>query len=226
MAEELARGDEIAQHAEQSSPLSDSPLGEQDMFPIGLGITEPQSAQHASVAQQTSKPSQASTRREKLLRKAAFFAVESLSTADRMDITFADLTSRELPLQSAMVTFDCAQVLAEWIATLQDRVGQYLGILGQDPVDVCQVPAIMLLAEEDTQLLRKVQEVLDGWEKKLKIDLVSSLQGGCAVKILRITGHMLGKTDVWPVTRLMAQCLETHASHMKARAERSVHLLD
>lgn len=226
MAEELARGDEIIQHADQSSPLRDSSMAEQAMFTVGLGITNSRATQHSPATQQSSQSSQASSRREKLLRKAAAFAVESLSMSDRMNVTFADLTSRELPLQSAMCAFDCAQVLAEWIATLQDRVGQYLGILGQDPVDVCEVPAIMLLAEEDTQLLRKVEEVLDGWEKKLGMNSVSGLQGGYAVKILKCTVHMLSKSDVWPVTKLMAQCLESHANHMKARAERSVRLLE
>ncbi|PSR79717.1 fungal-specific transcription factor domain-domain-containing protein [Coniella lustricola] len=222
MAEELARGDEFIQHAEIASPVPGANIGgDEEMLSLGLvGVSEIQSTQLSSSAGASNKSSQAG--REKLLRKAAFYAVESLLSADKSRVTYADLTSRELPLQSAMCTFDSAQVLAEWIATLQDRIGQYLGILGHDPVDLSQVPAIMLLTDEDTQLLRKAQEILDRWEQKLEVDFVSSLQGGYAAKILRMTGHILGKSDVWPVTRLMTQCLETHANHVHARAERSL----
>ncbi len=140
--------------------------------------------------------------------------------SDKLGVTFADLTSRELPLQSAMCAFDCAQVLAEWVATLQDRVGRYLGILGQDDVDLTQVPAIMLLEEEDVKLLGKIQEVLSGAEIKMNIDLsadngVSGLNSGLvnlgmevrlptddhsgfAAKILKVTAYMLDKAAVWP----------------------------
>ncbi|KAF3770589.1 hypothetical protein M406DRAFT_271854 [Cryphonectria parasitica EP155] len=224
VAEELARGDDIFQHAEQASSIRLA--GGQEKISTGLALTGSQTAQLTSDTTEPPKSRQASSRREKLLRKAASCAVESLLMADKFNITFAELTSRELPLQSAMCAFDCAQVLAEWIATLQDRIGQYLGILGQDQVDLVQVPAIMLLAEEDTRLLHRVQDLLDGWGKKLEMDFVSGLQGGYAVKILRTTGHMLSKSNVWPVTRLMVQCLETHANHMKARAERSVRTLE
>ncbi|EON99103.1 putative dna binding regulatory protein [Phaeoacremonium minimum UCRPA7] len=175
----------------------------------------------------------ATSRREKHLRKAAFYAADSLSMADKLGITFADFTSRELPLQSAMCAFDCAQVLAEWVATLQDRVGRYLGILGQDDVDLSQVPAIMLLEDEDVKLLHKIQDVLNGAEVKMNMELVAGVAGmdarlqigevtGYAAKILRVTAYMLNKAAVWPVTHLMAQCLETHANHMRARAEKSV----
>jgi len=45
---------------------------------------------------------------------------------------------------------------------------------------------------------------------------------GYGSKILRVTAYMLDKAAVWPVTHLMAQSLETQASHMRARAENSV----
>ncbi|KAG7140323.1 hypothetical protein HYQ46_008008 [Verticillium longisporum] len=150
--------------------------------------------------------------------------------ADKLGVTFADFTSKELPLQSAMCAFDCAQVLAEWIATLQDRVGRYLGILGQDDVDLSQVPAIMLLEEEDVKLIGKVQEVLASAEMKMNMELVNGNipavqmddHTGYAAKVLRVAAYMLDKAAVWPVTHLMARCLETHATHMRARAEKSV----
>lgn len=245
MAEELARGSEIAQHTEQmpSNPPESLPVDQMDMTGSSFGMVDSQAVQSPM---QPSLANRTTSRREKHLRKAAFFAADSLSMTDKLNVTFADLTSRELPLQSALCAFDCAQVLAEWVATLQDRIGQYLGILGQDDVELFQVPAIMLLEEEDVQLLRKVQEVLSGLEKKTKMDSVAGVAGGYAVKILRVTAHMLDKAAVWPgksrsdvprsllvasgdgsltlytVTRLVAQCLETHANHMKARAEKSI----
>ncbi|KAK3944321.1 respiration factor 2 [Diplogelasinospora grovesii] len=263
MAEELARGTEIVQHAEHSpashsdsavtdasetsgadSVFVDSPPTQSSSpefgaakFPpngtINPALTQQQPAQ--SQTQSSSNSNRSTSRREKHLRKAAFFAAESLTMSDKLGVTFADLTSRELPLQSAMCSFDCAQVLAEWVATLQDRVGRYLGILGQDDVDLTQVPAIMLLEEEDVKLLGKIQEVLHGAEMKMNADLASKANAGnpdgklpfddhsgYAAKILRVTAYMLDKAAVWPVTRLISSCLETHANHMRARAEKSV----
>lgn len=196
MAEELARGSEIVQHAERSpSNPPVAPADQMDMTGSTFGIIDNQLGQSPM---QPSLVHRTTSRREKNLRKAAFFAADSLSMTDKLNVTFADLTSRELPLQSVMCAFDCAQVLAEWVATLQDRIGQYLGILGQDEVELFQVPAIMLLEEEDVQLLRKVQEVLNGLEKKMKLEIVPGTAGGYAVKILRVTAHMLDKAAVWP----------------------------
>ncbi|CCF46219.1 hypothetical protein CH063_15042 [Colletotrichum higginsianum] len=45
---------------------------------------------------------------------------------------------------------------------------------------------------------------------------------GYAAKILRVTAYMLDKAAVWPVTHLKARCLEAHATHVRARAEKSV----
>ncbi|KAG7290177.1 hypothetical protein NEMBOFW57_000175 [Staphylotrichum longicolle] len=190
--------------------------------------------------------SRSTDRREKHLRKAAFFAAESLSVSDKLGVTFANLTSRELPLQATLCAFDCAQVLAEWVATLQDRVGRYLGILGRDNVDLSQVPAIMLLEEEDVKLLGKIEEIIRGAEVKMNMDsaqpgsvgggtgAISGLNGrflmddsaGYATKLLRVTAYMFDKAAVWPVTRLITSCLETHANHMRARAEKSVMAVD
>ncbi|KFY76162.1 hypothetical protein V499_04043 [Pseudogymnoascus sp. VKM F-103] len=175
------------------------------------------------------------SKRERHLRKAAFYAADSLSMSDKLGVTFADFTSRELPLQSALCAFDCAQVLAEWVATVQERVGSYLGILGRDEVDYSQVPGIMLLEEEDIKLLIKIQEVLQSAEMKMNYEAgMVGMQGlaiqqrslaeepGFGARILRITSFMLDKAAVWPMTHLMARSLETQASHMRARAEASV----
>ncbi|KAJ9150739.1 Zinc finger protein ADR1 [Pleurostoma richardsiae] len=239
MADELSRGSEIIQHAEHSPASNESTTTDASEAPASgslfvdspLTQSSPPGFPSSKFLPQTS--TRASSRREKHLRKAAFYAADSLSMADKLGVTFADFTSRELPLQSAMCAFDCAQVLAEWVATLQDRVGRYVGILGQDEVDLSQVPAIMLLEDEDAKLLAKVQEVLSGAEVKMNMELVASTPGidtrlqigeitGYAAKILRVTAYMLNKAAVWPVTRLMAQCLEAHANHLKARAEKSI----
>jgi hypothetical protein len=261
MAEELARGSEIIQHAEHSpasnsgsvatdpsdmsansSSMIDSPATQSSSpdfadvkFPTGNAVViNPLVAQQPPVQPQSQLPSRSISRRERHLRKAAFYAADSLSMSDKLGVTFADFTSRELPLQSAMCAFDCAQVLAEWVATLQDRVGRYLGILGQDDVDLTEVPAIMLLEDDDSKLLAKIQEVLAGAEMKMSLDMSTngsvrmpvSDHNGYAAKILRVTAYMLEKAAVWPITRLMATCLETHANHMRLRAEKSVTALE
>ncbi|KAK1751275.1 respiration factor 2 [Echria macrotheca] len=261
MAEELAKGSEIVQHGEHSpasntdtavtepseasggslfvdSPptQSSSPEFAASKFPSSVTINPAMTQQSSSLQNQSQLPGGRSiSRREKHLRKAAFFAAESLCNSGKLGTTFADLTSRELPLQSAMCAFDCAQVLAEWVATLQDRVGRYLGVLGQDEVDLAQVPAIMLLEDEDVKLLGKIQEIIHAAQAKMNLDVAAggttnSMDGrhqldehaGYAAQLLRVTAYMFDKATVWPVTRLITSCLETHANHMRARAEKSV----
>ncbi|KAM0247506.1 hypothetical protein ACHAQJ_009812 [Trichoderma viride] len=241
MAEELARGTEIIQHAEHS-PSSNTEQAGSDAFDSSLfnGSSPGTQASTVDLSTKFSNTPNGSpfatrsiSRRERHLRKAAFYAADSLAMSDKLGVTFADFTSRELPLQSAMCAFDCAQVLAEWVATLQDRVGRYLGVLGQDHFDTTQMPAIMLLEEEDVKLLEKIGDVLSSAEMKISIDLLGNLNatnagspddglGGFATNILRVTSQMLDKAAVWPVTHLMSRCLDVHASHMRARTEKSI----
>ncbi|KAL1890438.1 hypothetical protein Sste5346_008266 [Sporothrix stenoceras] len=265
LAEELCHGREIVQHAEQS-PASNSesvmtdPSSDLSGHGSSVFIDSPATQLSASPGfatgklngsvgqlggqqqqqQQQSESTRTTTRREKHLRKAALYAVEALSMTNKVGYTLADFANRELPLQSALCVFDCAQVLAEWVATLQDRVGRYLGVLDQD-VDLNQVPAIMLLEDEDGKLLAKIKEVLNAAEMTMNMDIANGTgnavagistrmasrmqmgeQIGYGAKILSVTAYTLGKASVWPVTHLMAECLENHASHMRARAEKSV----
>jgi len=172
------------------------------------------------------------SRRERHLRKAAFYAADSLLHSDKLGISLAEHTSRELPIQSAMCTFDSAQVLAEWVTTVQERIGRYVGIIGQDDIDLGQIPAIMLLEEEDVKLIQKINEVLQSAELKmmgtglpmygLHVSDVASGVGGYGSKILTVTAHMLERSATWPITKLMARCLETQAGHMKDRANNSI----
>jgi len=241
MADELAKGSEIVQHAENSpvsnadsgpayasdasgnnslfvdSPptQSSSPEFAASKFPpsgtINPAMTQQQQQQTPLAQPQRAASAGGSTsRREKHLRKAAFYAAKILAHSSKMGVSFADLTSRELPLASCMCAFDCAQVLAEWVATLQDRVGCYLGILRQDE-DFTQVPAIMLLEEDDVKLLGKVQDILREIQTKMGIEAAAiggagGLQegvdesAGFAARILKITACMFGKATVWPGT--------------------------
>jgi hypothetical protein len=105
----------------------------------------------------------------------------------------------------------------------------------------------MLLEEEDVKLLGKVDEIIRGAEVKMNMDMAQagSVGGGntgtqsgidsrlhmddsagYATKLLRVTAYMFDKAAVWPVTRLITSCLETHANHMRARAEKSILAID
>lgn len=153
------------------------------------------------------------SKREKHLRKAACYAADSISMSDQFGNTFSEFTCRELPVQSALCAFDCAQVLAEWITTVQERVGPHLGILGRDEVDLTQVPGIMLLEEEDGKLIEKIKEILATVESKMQheaqdrnsmssltiLQRLSSVAGaGFGCKILVTTASLLDRAGVWP----------------------------
>ena len=224
MFNELRCGSEIVQHAGQSpdSDAESSPT----VAPDSTCETEP-AAFHSScslmmnssgtfssprLSQRTSRsPRLGSTRligrRERQLRKAAYYAAESLVNSGRLGITFANSTSRILPLAAVLCIFDCAQVLAEWIATLQDRTGPYLGVLGQNDVDYSQLPAVMFVEEEDVKLIKMIEEFVGTAKTKLLGDgsmmsncLDPRLQehGAYAVQILAVTSLMFERASVWP----------------------------
>ena len=222
MAEELARGIEIVQHAECSpqnrasnDDLSTGTSNTNESSPvvdvsfIGLeGSVPSTTSQHVQSSEQCSK-------HERHLRKAAFHAAHSLSLSDRLGVSFANFNSRELPMSSALCVFDCAQVLAEWVSTVQERVGRYLGVLGKDVIDFGQVPGIMLLEDEDCKLLEKIDEVLNNAEVKMAIDhrslgIVTAHSSGTGFtrikdcgygsKLLLVTAYMMEKSAVWPST--------------------------
>jgi hypothetical protein len=195
MAAELSRDSEVLQHAEYNSE-SDSNLE------MSIRMLDNNMADRAGI--------RTSSRHELHLRKAAFHAANSLAMSDKLGVSFADFATRELPLQSAMCAFDCAQVLAEWVATVQERVGRYVGILGRHDTSL-ESPAIILLEEDDLKLLMKCQEILRSADVKLGWSVESSMGSdvghpfvqdmeGCGYgsKILRVTAYMLDKAAVWP----------------------------
>jgi hypothetical protein len=221
MAGELANGVEVVIHAEGSPDRSSGPTDSTRTSNTSTSspgaVTSPQDIDalgEASPGQTVNnlQPNQ-SSKRERYLRKAAFYAADSLSMADKLGATYAEFTARELPNSSAMCTFDCAQILAEWVATVQDRVGRYLGVLGKDEIDFSAVPAIMLLEEEDTKLLQKISDILNHADLKLAFDITSmgssaampilgslSTLGPCGygTKLLMVIAYMLEKAAVWP----------------------------
>ncbi|KAI9803205.1 MAG: hypothetical protein M1825_001996 [Sarcosagium campestre] len=250
MADELANGTDFFQHADQSPSSASSTSDPTDSLNSANSITgspdtatsspdlnamktpTPEHPLPAVASAQLESPSSGqSSKRERHLRKAAFYAADSLSMSDKLGITFADFNSRELPLQSALCAFDCAQVLAEWVSTVQERVGQYLGIIGRDDIDLEAVPGIMLLEKEDCILFEKIGEFLRSTEQKALYS-ISDVSGGVASpevagsgygsRILRYTAHTLDRAAVWPVTHLMARSLETQAVHVNNRAEKSL----
>ncbi|OAP63014.1 hypothetical protein AYL99_02241 [Fonsecaea erecta] len=225
MAEELAKGSEAVpgqglakgdQTNNSPSQKLESKNQEQMPTPVEEGMkVEP--GEH----EQEARKSQ-SSRRERHLRKAAFYAADSLAMSDKLGLSFAEHTSRELPTQSAMCAFDCAQVLAEWIATVQERVGKYLGVIGRDEMNLVEVPGILLLEDEDRTLIQKIDEILTSAERKIEtqggFDLSAAREGGHGSRILTLTAYILGRDCVWPVFKLMARSLETQAGHIKDRA--------
>ena len=216
MADELAHGAEVVQHAgttpsagSESSELSNQSNDSTSRRGSSTDVTNgegklnksgPEDLLENSTATNVHHQSGQSLRRERHLRKAAFYAADSLLVSDKLGMSFAEQTSRELPLQSAMCAFDCAQVLAEWIATVQDRVGRYLGIMGKDDMDLLQVPGIMLLEDEDRKLIEKIEELLVSAQGKMAqaSGLTLSDEGCYGSKILVLTAQMLERAAVWP----------------------------
>ena len=206
MADELARGAEIVQHADGS------PSSEELARDAKSEKRSPKTAVDRR-ASQTVTNGRTSTRRERHLRKAAFYAADSLTIACDYNLTYADATAHELPIQSAMCFFDCCQVLAEWASTVQERVGRFLGVLGRDKVNYTQVPALLMLENEDVELMHKIERICDMLETKrfqqesiLGIDLQhmnmhnnTHLRNcGYGSKMLRVSAMMLEKAVVWP----------------------------
>ncbi|KAJ0419865.1 putative C2H2 transcription factor [Aspergillus carlsbadensis] len=246
MADELARGTDMDNATDMATDVLDPSIAEE---PVLLDVRRDSVASLGvgdlaiSHTPTQDRPMQAllgvyrsgQTKREKLLRRAACYAADSFAMSDQLGNTFADFTCRELPLQSAMCTFDCAEVLAEWITTVQERVGPYLGILGRDDIDLTQAAESMLLEDEDVKLIEKTRDILSSIEQKMHKDVQSSVtsagmtvlhrlstvEGGYGCKILLATSSLLDRASVWPVMKLMALSLESQAMRLKERAENS-----
>ena len=213
MSHEIARGAEIIQHADSlpSSSNGTDPTDNRDQLEeAGMPNLIGNGAHRGSDEAQDEQ----AIKRERHLRKAAFHAANSLLMSEKLGVSFADFNSRELPLQSAMCAFDCAQVLAEWVCTIQERVGRYIGVLGKDQIDFEAVPGIMLVDQEDINLFAKIDEFLASMELKMAVDsnTAGNAAGGFTVrngasglqnrpygsKILMVTAYILERSAVWP----------------------------
>ena len=207
MSEELAKGAGICQPGQdvESPPGTDDSTAH--LQPMQIDDCQIKVEDNfANDRRATNSPGQTS-KRERHLRKAAFQAAQSLLLSDKLGTSFADFNSRELPMSAALNAFDCAQVVAEWVSTVQGRVGRFLGILGKDKIDLTQVPAIMLLEDEDCKLMEKVDQILQGAEMKMSVDqdgmimsglLAEATECGYGAKILLMTAAMLERASVWP----------------------------
>jgi hypothetical protein len=187
----------------------------------------------------------ASARREKHLRRAAFYAADSLTVACQYNLTYADQAAHELPIQSAVGFLACVQVLSEWVSAVQERVGPQLGMLGRDAIDFSQMPAVALLEAEDLELLHKMDDICQRLEQKrlaqenlLAVEMNNfnpsstginpgrnkvDLSGyGSAGKLTRVIAMMLEKAVIWPITHVIAQALEVEAQYLDRRAAASL----
>lgn len=170
----------------------------------------------------------ASTKRERHLRKAAFYAADSLAMSDTLCSTKTTSFNsgqdlyRELPIQSSLCTFDCAQVLAEWIATVQNRVAPHMGLMTMENCNLDTLDALMALEAEDRKLLGKVRDMLQTADTKIEMeqprtDLPFVFGSGLGPTVLRVSAYLLEQAVVWPATKLMAEALRAQAEHMDAR---------
>ena len=206
MAEELAHGQEIVQHADHSAISSPSLGGSTAVSSTSGGSPQFDHVKVETSMKKGESPGKSpgdSSKRERHLRKAAFYAANSLSLSGKLAVTFADFNSRELPLQSALLAFDCAQVLAEWISTLQQRVGPHLGILGKDPIDFADISTVMFLEDQDCELIEKINEILANIESKLNNGGIDEMPNGSegagyGSKILKIHARMFERASIWP----------------------------
>jgi transcription factor-like protein len=212
MAHELSSGFELTQHAEiiahlvpnmHNTTTNDPTANSNDTsmpppiitsslvhYPITVDIS-------LSADSPNPPPAIDPLKRERILRRAAFYAADSLSMADKLGATYAHFTSRELPMQAAMCTYDCTQVVAEWIATMQDRIGPVLGcVLGSSGDGVGQAREVGLVEDADVELFEKVREVVGSYEVKMGAE-VGDEDGGMGNRLLMLTACLLDKAAVW-----------------------------
>jgi len=112
-----------------------------------------------------------------------------------------------------------------------------LGILGEDISGFKQIQGAIFLEDEDCKLIAKIEEILGHIEDRIKCDvpvpgppsvvnplacLPSVIEGGLGAKLLFCTAYLLDRAAVWPVMKLMARSLETHAMRIQDRAQNSV----
>ena len=174
--------------------------------PVSFHMVPPQTLNYIH----TAALCEPSSHRERHLRRAAFYAADSLAMSDTLgtskNTSYAadqDLLCRELPIQSALCLFDCAQILAEWIATVQVRVAPYMGLITLENCELDCLEAIMNLENEDRKLLGKVRDMLQAAESKVSMELPRTdhpfvPNSGLGPTVLRVSAYLLEQAVVWP----------------------------
>lgn len=230
MAAELESAVDVANS--ESSPTNDSMMTDDNPLDLGMHQNAVFGRSNGEQSMSRAVGRGSCLKKERMLRRAACYAADSLSVMDSLGLTYFDRTSHQLPLQCALCVLDCSQVLAEWITCVQERVGPFLGILSKEKVDFTQVPGIMLLEDEDTKLIAKINELLNKAMRKASLTsqvptpanmepAPISKDDGYGTAILMVTARSLERASVWPVMTLMAQALETQARRMRERTLRS-----
>ncbi|KAK6544519.1 hypothetical protein TWF694_001211 [Orbilia ellipsospora] len=160
-----------------------------------------------------------SSRHEKHIRRAAFYAADALAMSDKSGLSSPEFLARELPMQSFMCAFDCAQVLAEWVNAVQERVRPFMGKFGDAECDLMSIEALMMLETEDRLLLGRVIDILKKSHEKMVFEWDSIVGGNdeVSVSILRVSAHLLEKASVWPVVKVFSSALRYHADNIETR---------
>jgi hypothetical protein len=196
-----------------SSPGSASPSP--SLHPIKVDPNIPRYTDHVPLhimsahIQNYNTSSEPCSQREKHLRKAAFYAADSLAMSDTLctskttSYAASQELCRELPIQSALCTFDCAQVLAEWIATVQNRVAPFMGLMTLENCELDSLEALMILEPEDRKLLGKVRDMLQTAQSKVSMEQPRTdhpfvLNSGLGPTVLRVSAFLLEQAVVWP----------------------------
>ncbi|RMZ88470.1 hypothetical protein DV736_g4309, partial [Chaetothyriales sp. CBS 134916] len=197
MAADLARGPETTQSVEVKR--DDSALQPRGMS--GRQVDE-QETDIATVDKSESgtQPRCTATQRERQLRRAASHAADSLLLAAKLGLSYLEAPSHELPAQSAMCAFDCAQVLAEWVTVVQERVGRRIGLIGRDEIDFMQMPATLLLEDKDREILETCDKFLKHAQERLgsEANVEHFIDGGYGPRLLAMTAEILERAAVWP----------------------------
>lgn len=194
----------LAEISPASSPASTSSSPNLNSLKISTTPT------HHSVAHST-QPS----KRERYLRRAASFAIDALTHNEAYgQFATSDTVCRDLPIQAHLCTLDCAQVLAEWVATVQERVGPYMGIIGGEECNLESLEGMMMLDQDDRKLLMRVMELARATEMKLSVEWnLNASRGqqqrninipsdcGLGSKVLRVHACLLEKVVIWPGER-------------------------
>ena len=143
-----------------------------------------------------------SSRHEKHLRRAAFYAADALAISEKSGVSVGAFGVKELPMQSLICALDSAQVLAEWISIVQERIRPFMGTLGDASCNLTSIEGLMILENEDRVLLNRVFEVVGNAEAKLAMEwgeiFHKSKQFSLSAKVLRVSAYMLEKVAVWP----------------------------